>query len=139
MIAKRPLCPERVCKMTGSFAFLAHRCVRDGFWSSRSQPALLLSVLLVVVAERHGLSYDSFETICGLVQRSLDADLMARHALIQQELIAFAGPLFQVLSLPPQPVLQPARPLHRAQHMAQADPATLRRLSRDSLGANDDG
>ena len=42
MIAKSPLCPERVRKITGRFAFLEHRFVRDGFWSSLSQHELLL-------------------------------------------------------------------------------------------------
>jgi hypothetical protein len=43
-----------------------------------------------------------------------------------------------VLSLPSQPVLQPARPLHSAQHMAHADPATIRQIIRNSLGAAHD-
>jgi hypothetical protein len=42
MLAKSPLCPERVRKITGSFAVLEHRFVRDGFWGSLSQHALLL-------------------------------------------------------------------------------------------------
>jgi hypothetical protein len=33
-------------------------------------------------------------------------------------------------------VLQPASPLRSAQHMAQADPATIRHIIRHSLGAD---
>jgi len=139
MIDKSPLCPERIRKITGSFAFIEHRFVRDGFWSSLSQHALLLYVFFVLVADRHGLSYYSFDKICSLLQCSLDDYLVARNALIHKDLIAFDGHLFQVLSLPPQPVLQPARPLHSAQHMAQADPATIRQIIRNSLGADHDG
>ncbi len=138
MIDKSPLCPERIRKITGSFAFIEHRFVRDGFWSSLSQHALLLYVFFVLVADRHGLSYYSFDKICSLLQCSLDDYLVARNALIHKDLIAFDGHLFQVLSLPPQPVLQPARPLHSAQHMAQADPATIRQIIRNSLGADHD-
>jgi hypothetical protein len=138
MIEKSPLCPERVRKITGSFAFIEHRFVRDGFWSSLSQHELLLYVFFVLVADRHGLSYYSFDKICSLLQCSLDDYLMARNALIHKDLIAFDGHLFQVLSLPPQPVLQPARPLHSAQHMGQADPATIRQIIRNSLGADHD-
>jgi len=72
------------------------------------------------------------------LQLSLDDYLVARNALIKKDLIAFDGHLFQVLSLPPQPVLQPASLLHSAQHMAQADPATIRQIIRTSLGANHD-
>ena len=42
MIAKSPLDPERVRKITGSFACLEHRFLRDGFWCSLSQHAILL-------------------------------------------------------------------------------------------------
>src|ERR671923_1133159 len=136
MIEKRPLCPERVRKITGSFAFLEHRFLRDGFWATLSQHALLLYVFVVLVADRHGLSYYSFDKICTLLQLSLDEYLAARNTLIQQDLIAFDGHLFQVLSLPSPPVRQPPTLLRSAPQMAQADPATIRRLVRDSLGAH---
>ncbi len=42
MIDKSPLYPERLRTITGSFAFIEHRFLRDGFWSSLSQHALLL-------------------------------------------------------------------------------------------------
>ena len=138
MIEKSPLCPERIRKITGSFAFIEHRFIRDGFWSSLSQHELLLYVFLVLVADRNGLSYYSFDKLCSLLQLSLDDYLLARNALIKKDLIAFDGHLFQVLSLPPQPVRQPARPLHSAPHMAQADPATIRQIIRNSLGADHD-
>jgi hypothetical protein len=138
MIEKSPLCPERIRKITGSFAFIEHRFIRDGFWSSLSQHELLLSVFLVLVADRNGLSYYSFDKICALLQLSLDDSLLARNALIKKDLIAFDGHLFQVLSLPLTPVRQPARPLHSAPHMAQADPATIRQIIRNSLGADHD-
>ena len=138
MMEQSPLCPERVRKITGSFAFLAHRFLRDGFWSSLSQHELLLYVFFVLVADRPGLSYYSFDKICTLLQCALDDSLVARNALIHKDLMAFDGHLFQGLSLPPKPVLQPVRPLHSAQHMAQADPATIRQSIRNSLGANHD-
>ena len=138
MIAKRPLCPERVRKITGSFAFLEHRCIRDGFWTSLSHHELLLYVFLVLVADRNGLSYYSFDKICALLHLSLDDYLRARNALIKKDLIAFDGHLFQVLSQPSSPLSQPAILLHSAQHMEQADPATIRQIIRNSLGADHD-
>jgi hypothetical protein len=138
MIEKSPLCPQRARKITGSFAFLEHRFLRDGFWTSLTHHELLLYVFLVLVADRSGLSYYSFDKICALLQLSLDDYLIARNALIQKDLIAFDGHLFQVLALPSQPVHQPPAPLHRAQQMAQADPATIRHIIRHSLGADHD-
>jgi hypothetical protein len=138
MIEKSPLCPERIRKITGSFAFIEHRFIRDGFWSSLSQHELLLYVFVVLVADRHGLAYYSFDKLCALLQLSLDDYLLARNALIKKDLIVFDGHLLPVLSLPLTPVRQPARPLHSAPHMAQADPATIRQIIRNSLGADHD-
>ena len=128
MIEKSPLCPERVRTITGSFACIEHRFIRDGFWSSLGQHALLLYVFLVLVADRNGLSYYSFDKLCALLQLSLDDYLLARNALIKQDLIAFDGHLFQVLSLPLTPVRQPARPLHSAPHMAHVKPGNTEEI-----------
>ena len=83
MIEKSPLCPERVRKITGSFAFLEHRFVRDAFWTSLSHHELLLYLFLVLVADRNGLSYYSFDKICGLLQLSLDDQTWPKHPLHQ--------------------------------------------------------
>ena len=32
MISKKPLYPQRVRKINGSFAFIEHRFLRKGFW-----------------------------------------------------------------------------------------------------------
>jgi hypothetical protein len=138
MIEKSPLCPERVRKITGSFAFIEHRFLRDGFWTSLGQHELLLYMFFVLVGDRNGLSYYSYDKICTLLQFSLDDYIVARNALIHKDLIAFDGHLFQVLSLPPAPVRERPRPLQSPPQMEQADPATIRRLIRDSLGADDD-
>ena len=138
MIEKSPLCPERVRKITGSFAFIEHRFLRDGFWTSLGQHELLLYVFFVLVAARNGLSYYSFDKICSLLECSLDDYLVARNALIHKDLIAFDGHVFQVLALPHKPVLTPQRPLRSIQQMAHADPATIRQIIRDSLGADHD-
>jgi hypothetical protein len=138
MIEKSPLCPERLRKITGSFAFIEHRFLRDGFWSSLSQHELLLYVFCVLVADRNGLSYYSYDKICTLLRFSLEDYLVARNALIHKDLIAFDGHLFQVLSLPQTPVRERHSVLQSPGQMVQADPATIHQLIRHSLGANDD-
>jgi hypothetical protein len=72
MIEKRPLCPERVRKISGSFAFIEHRFLREGFWATLSPKELVLYVFFILVADRHGLSYYSFDKICSLLEFSLD-------------------------------------------------------------------
>lgn len=138
MIEKQPLCPDRLRTIGGSFAFLEHRFLREGFWSSLGHHELLLYVFFILVADRNGLSYYSFDKICTLLQFSLDEDVVARNALIHKDLIAFDGHLFQVLSLPPKPVTSLKTPLRHPHQMAQADPATIRGLIRASLGVQDD-
>lgn len=138
MMEKQPLCPNRRRQITGSFAFIAHRFLRDGFWSSLSQSECLLYVFLVLVADRSGLSYSSYDKICTLLRFTLDDYLSARNGLIDKDLIAFDGHLFQVLSLPNTPVRVANATLNTSQQMQHGDPATIRQIIRQSLGANDD-
>jgi hypothetical protein len=138
MIDKQPLCPARRRTITGSFAFIEHRFLRDGFWSSLSQHECLLYVFLVLVADRTGLSYYSYDKICTLLRCTLEDYLVARNGLIDKDLIAFDGHLFQVLSLPDKPVGVSASSLRTPEHLQQGDPATIRQIIRQSLGADDD-
>jgi hypothetical protein len=138
MMEKTPLCPERVRKITGSFAFIEHRFLRQGFWANLSHHELLLYVLLVLVADRNGLSYYSFDKLCALLQLCPDDYLVARNALIHKDLIAFDGLLFQILSLPDKPVVVAAPALQTPEQMRQADPATIQQIIRQSLGEDDD-
>ena len=138
MIEKTPLYPQRLRKITGSFAFIEHRFLRNGFFESLTHHELLLYLFLVLVADRRGLSYYSYDKICTLLRVSLDEYLWARDALIHKDLIAFDGALYQVLSLPQNPVRQRASPLNTPEHMAQRDPATIRQIVRDALGGTYD-
>jgi len=56
MIDKQPRWPDRRRPRTGRVAFLEHRCLREGFWSSLSQPACRRDGFLVLGAARTGLS-----------------------------------------------------------------------------------
>jgi hypothetical protein len=138
MIEKQPLCPDRRRQITGSFAFLEHRFLREGFWSSLSQHECLLYVFLVLVADRHGLSYYSYDKICTLLRCTLEDYLVARNGLIAKDLVAFDGHLFQVLSLPDTPGGRSASALRTPEHLQQSDPATIRQIIRHSLGGDDD-
>lgn len=138
MIEKQPLKPGRRRHITGSFAFIEHRFLRDGFWSSLNPQECLLYVLLVLVADRHGLSYYGYDKICTLLRFTLDDYLVARNALIEKDLIAFDGHLFQVLSLPDKPVRRSPVSLSTPDDMQHGDPATIRQIIRQSLGVDDD-
>jgi hypothetical protein len=133
MIKTKILCPNRVRRITGSFAFIEHRFLRDGFWESLTHRELLLYVFLLLVADRNGVSYYNYDKIYSLLRISMDEYLNARNALIDKDLIAFDGYFFQVLSLPEKPVKQPLRLLKSQQQMERYDPATIRNLIGQSL------
>lgn len=101
MIQKTILNPKRVRTIQSSFACIEHRFVSDGFLKRLSHHELLLYFFLVLAADRNGLSYYSYDKICALLHLTLDQYVDARNALIDKDMIAFNGTLFQVLSLPP--------------------------------------
>jgi hypothetical protein len=137
MITKTPLDPARVRKIVGSFAFIEHRFLRRGFFSVLTHHELLLYLLLVLVADRNGLSYYSYDKICTLLRVTLDDYIIARDSLIEKDLIAFNGHLFQVLSLPEQ-VPKDLAPLKGRDDMQAHDPATIHQIISRSIGANHD-
>ena len=133
MITKKPLYPQRVRKIKGSFAFIEHRFLRHGFWEDLSHHELLLYIFLVLVADRKGLSYYSYDKICTLLRISVDEYIIARNALIESDLIAFDGYLFQVLSLPDEPMVASSKPIRAKEEMQQKDPATIHQIIKKSL------
>lgn len=134
MIHKEPLVPKRIRTIQGSFAFIEHRFLRDGFFSTLTQHELLLYFLLVLVSDRHGLSFYHYDKLCSLLQMSLDDYLQARNQLIQKDLIAFDGRIFQVLSLPHRPNNSPPSMLRTSEDMERSDPATIECICRQAFG-----
>ena len=103
MIRKRVLNSDRVRRIDGGFSFIPHRFLTAGFLSSLDQKELLLYLFLVLVSDRHGLSFYSYDSICSLLQMNLDQYIEARDGLMEKDLIAFDGTIFQVLDLPSKP------------------------------------
>ena len=104
MIRKKIINPDRIRAIKGGFSFIPHRFVTDGFLSSLNPKQLLLYLFLVLVSDRYGLSYYSYDSICSLLQLTLEDYIQARDDLLKRDLIAFDGTLFQVLQLPTKPL-----------------------------------
>lgn len=124
MIRKKLLDPHRVRRIDGGFSFVPHRFLADGFLASLNPQELLLYLFLVLVSDRQGLSFYSYDSICSLLQLILDQYIEARDGLMEKDLIAFDGTLFQVLDLPPKP---------KEGSSVKDDPATITQLTRQSL------
>jgi hypothetical protein len=103
MIRKKIINPDRIRSINGGFSFIPHRFVTDGYLASLGQTQLLLYLFLVLVSDRFGLSYYAYDSICSLLQLTLDEYTAARDSLLKKDLIAFDGTLFQVLQLPAKP------------------------------------
>ena len=140
MINKKPLVCHRVRKIHNSFAWISHSFLRQGFWASLTHHELLLYLFLIIAGDRQGISYYSFDKICSLVSITPDEYILARNSLIDKNLIAFDGRLFQILSLPKK-VTASASPLVSKEDMEQQDPATIHQMIKKSFdgtrGKND--
>jgi len=132
---KAPLYPGRIRQIRGGFAFIEHRLLRDGFWEGLNHYELLLYLFLVIVGDRRGMSYYSYDKICILLKISVDDYIAARNSLIEKDLIAFDGKFFQVLSLPDKVVKISHPPIKNQAEMEKHDPATIHQLTVNSLRA----
>jgi hypothetical protein len=131
---------DRVRRIDGqSFCFIPHRFLRDGFFASLSREELSLYLLLLLVGDRHGVSFYHYDRLCSLLKMDLDIYLEARNRLINKDLLSFDGTRFQVLSLPARPIVSSNPPLTTPDDMEAHDPATICRLiTRAISGENGD-
>ncbi len=109
MYDKRILNSSRVRKIQGSFSWIDHRFITGGFLRDLSAVEILLYFFLVTVSDRNGISFYHDDRICSLIKIGLISLGEARDVLIRKSLLAYEYPIYQVLSLPPQPVTSIAK------------------------------
>lgn len=117
-VFKRVLCRERLRQVPPQFSWIDHRLVRDRHISRCSANALALYLFLVTVADGQGLSYYADATIGRLLPLDETALARARRELIDNRLIAYQRPLYQVLALGP----APTSPRTRSSRQMQSTP-----------------
>ncbi len=100
MIHKRMLVPQRLRRPPSTgWSWVDRRFLREhGDYLSRE--AMLLYLFLAAVADRHGLSFYSDNTLASRLRLSQPVLEQAREELLDRDLIAHQLPLVQVLSLP---------------------------------------
>ena len=100
MIQKHILVPQRLRHPPSTgWSWLDRRFLREhGDYLSRE--AVLLYLFLAAVADRHGLSFYSDNTLASRLRLSAPTLVQARQELLDRDLIAHQLPLVQVLSLP---------------------------------------
>lgn len=120
MSKKRPICPDRIRKITGSFSWIDHHFVHGGFLRALSRDELLLYYFLVTVGDKNGVSFYSYDKICDLLKMELDTYIAARDCLIHRQMVAFENGVFQVLPLPQRCLPLDVRKLEPGMHSLAA-------------------
>ena len=100
MVAKSIIIPELKRVLKPPFAWIDRRFLFNGFLADLSPQENLLYFFLVLVADRDGLSFYSYDKISQLLKLDVDDYVQARNSLIEKKLIALDNCLFQVLTLP---------------------------------------
>ena len=93
-----PINPSRVRRLPKFYSWIDHRIVHEGHLKKLSCEAAAMYLFLLTVGDRFGMSYYSDRAIYKRVNIS-DA-FAVRQELINADLIAYAKPVYQVLSLP---------------------------------------
>jgi hypothetical protein len=111
----RPPRPDRIRSIHGSFSWIDHRFLRQGFDQGLTRLEKLLYFVLIAVSNRDGVSFYSDERLAEVLEIHHAHELIgARNELVARDLIAFQEGLYQVLNLPPRAAdckrnLEPAR------------------------------
>ena len=109
MHVKKLLDSTRIRKIEGSFSWIDHGFITRGFLRNMTSTEILLYFFLVAVSDRNGISFYHDDRVCSLLKINLSSLGEAREGLIMRSLLSYEFPLYQVLSLPPQPMDIPAR------------------------------
>jgi hypothetical protein len=110
MIPKRILVPQRLRRPPATgWSWVDRRFLREHA-DHLSRDAILLYLFLAGVADRHGLSFYSDNTLSCRLRLALPALAQAREELLGRDLIAHQLPLVQVLTLPPASVQRRPEP-----------------------------
>lgn len=93
--------PDRIRRRHGSFGWIEHRFVREGFLEGLHHPEALLYVFLAIVADERGISFysqDRIRQLLGIPYEHTFDD--AINELVDRDLVAYRSGIYQVLDLP---------------------------------------
>ncbi len=88
--------PKNIRNIKGSFAWIDHRLMRNGFLKVMIHDDMVLYLFLILAADRNGVSFYRKEKICEAVSLDFSQFEIAKDRLINMKLIAFEG--YSVLS-----------------------------------------
>lgn len=121
---KVPIYPHMIRRVPEQFSWVDHRLVRERYIDGLSNSAAALYLFLVTVSDARGMSYygdASLQKRLGMNEEMLGK---AREVLVEQRLIAFRKPLYQVLALDDR----------REPVVAIGDPCSMGQILRQMMG-----
>jgi hypothetical protein len=83
--------PKNIRTIKGSFAWIDHRLIRNGFLDVMTHEDVVLYLFLVLVADKNGVSFYRKEKICEAVSLDYNQFEITKDRLINMKLIAFEG------------------------------------------------
>ena len=83
--------PQNIRTIKGSFAWIDHRLIRNGFLDVMTHEDVVLYLFLALVADKNGVSFYRKEKICEVVSLDYNQFEIAKDRLINMKLIAFEG------------------------------------------------
>lgn len=93
--------PDRRRSIRGSFSWIDHRFLREGFDRGLTRLEKLLYFVLVAVSNQDGVSFYSDARLAELLDIRFPHELEGtRKELVARDLIAYEGGIYQVLDLP---------------------------------------
>jgi hypothetical protein len=96
---KRPISLTKLRQVPSQFSWVDQRLVQERYIDHLSHEACALYLFLVTVADAQGVSFYADRSLCQRLSMTLPVLRQARQALITGGLVAYEGPLYQVLAL----------------------------------------
>jgi hypothetical protein len=137
----RPQPPRPDCRRSirGSFSWIDHRFLREGFDQGLTRLEKLLYFVLVAVSNHDGVSFYSDARLAELLDIRFPHELKAaRNELVARDLIAYEDGIYQVLDLPvscsPKKArdASPARPNHTLRSSSSLLPPVRKNALREA-------
>ena len=131
----QPPRPDRRRSLRGSFSWIDHRFLREGFDEGLTRLEKLFYFVLVAVSNQDGVSFYSDARLAELLDIRFPHELEgARKELVARDLIAYQDGIYQVLDLPPRSpregrVSSPSPSLPRPPSRASSSFPSARRTS----------
>jgi hypothetical protein len=81
--------PKNIRNIKGSFAWIDHRLIRNGFINVMTHNDIVLYLFLILAADKNGVSFYRKEKMCETMSLDYNKFEVARDRLITMKLIAF--------------------------------------------------